>query len=275
MGSNDPKISQIQTNFQTLSTVASSLNVASDELTKVVRKLDEALKKLNVGLTVWIVFEDRSDEQYADQYDCDQIGYCKVNGKWGISLRRIWGHEFYDATRNEEGPWLFTDAPREMRLRSVDKIPVLIEALSKEASNTTKKIQEKTKEVGELASVIEKITHQPNRKYRTVSKNADKVVTVGFSSEQLAAILATVQQQQKFLGELLAQASRWELGSDDLWIYFPADKRQFAELLEGRESLSKVNGVANHVLGYPVRVVVKTEPRAITNSAASTGKGSK
>jgi len=161
MGSNDPKISQIQTNFQTLSTVASSLNVASDELTKVVRKLDEALKKLNVGLTVWIVFEDRSDEQYADQYDCDQIGYCKVNGKWGISLRRIWGHEFYDATRNEEGPWLFTDAPREMRLGRVDKIPVLIEPLSNEASNTTKKIQEKTKEVGELASAIEEAAKPP------------------------------------------------------------------------------------------------------------------
>ncbi len=170
MGSTDPKISQIQTNFQTLSSVASSLNVASDELTKVVRKLDEALKKLNVGLTVWVVFEDRSDEQYPDQYDCDQIGYCKVNGKWGISLRRIWGHEFYDATRNEEGPWLFTDAPREMRLRSVDKIPVLIEALSKEASNTTKKIQEKTKEVSELAAAIESAADEAKRKSPTLAE---------------------------------------------------------------------------------------------------------
>jgi hypothetical protein len=169
MGSNDPKISQIQTNFQALSTVASSLNAASDELTKVVGKLDEALKKLNVGLTVWVVFEDRSDEQYPDQYDCDQIGYCKVNGKWGISLRRIWGHEFHGAG-NEEGPWHFTDAPREMRLRSVDKIPVLIEALSKEASNTTKKIQEKTKEVSELAAAIESAAYEQKRKSATLAE---------------------------------------------------------------------------------------------------------
>ena len=56
---------------------------------------------------------------------------------------------------HEEGPWLFNDAPREMRLRSVDKIPVLIQALGKEAANTTKKIQEKTKEVSELALAIE------------------------------------------------------------------------------------------------------------------------
>src|SRR5260370_13312698 len=274
MSPNDAKTAKVQTNFQSLSAVASSLNAASDELTRVVGTLDEALKRLNLGLTVWVTFADRSDEQDPSRYDVDQIGYCRVNDKWGISLRHIWGHEAFDA-HNEDGPWLFTNAPRELRLRSVDKIADLIESLSNEASATTKKIQEKTKEVGELASVIEKITHQPNRKYTTSSTHADKVVTVGFSSEQLAAILATVQQQQQFLGELLAQASRWELGSDDLWIYFPADKRQFAELLEGRESLSKVNAVANHVLGYPVRVVVKMEPRAITNSAANTSKGSK
>jgi hypothetical protein len=36
----------------------------------------------------------------------------------------------------------------------VDKIPEVIEALAKEAFNTTKRIQEKTKEVRELAAAI-------------------------------------------------------------------------------------------------------------------------
>ena len=266
---NPSKVEKIQTHFQALSSAATSLNTASDELTKVVGVLDEALRKLNVGLPVWVTVSRWEDELRRGQ---DEIGYCKVNGKWGIALCRSWND---DAGGEDtiEGLWHFNDAPREVRLAGVDKLPEVIEALSKEAIETTKKVQEKTKEVRELASVIEKITHQPSRTER--SKNANKVVTVGLSSEQLAAILAAVHQQQKFLGELVAQASRWELGSDDLWIYFPADKRQFAELLEGRESLSKVNAVANHVLGYPVRVVVKMEPRAITNSAASTGKGSK
>lgn len=75
MSSSDSKIAKIQENFQALSTVASSLNTASDELTRVVGKLDEALKKLNVGLTVWVTFEDRSDEQHPKDYDLDQIGY--------------------------------------------------------------------------------------------------------------------------------------------------------------------------------------------------------
>src|SRR6266480_7971566 len=155
MSSDDTKTAKIQTNFQALSAVAASLNSASDELTQVIGVLDEALKKLNVGLTVWVIFEDRGDEQDPSPYDCDQIGYCKVDGKWGIALRHIWGHEAFDA-HNEEGPWLFTNAPRELRLRSVDKIAELIESLGNEASATTKKIQEKTKEVSELTLAIGK-----------------------------------------------------------------------------------------------------------------------
>ena len=135
MGSTDPKIAKIQSNFQALSNVASSLNAASDELTKVVAKLDEALKKLNVGLTVWVTFKDRLEHE-PSRYDCDQIGYCKVNGKWGIALRQIWGQEDF-GEHNEDGPWLFSEASREMRLRSVDKIPELIEKLSNKASDTT------------------------------------------------------------------------------------------------------------------------------------------
>jgi hypothetical protein len=269
MSLTDSKIAKIQTHFQSLSSAATSLNAASDELSKIVSVLDEALRKLNIGLNVWVTVSRWIDEL---RHGADQIGYCKVNGKWGIALCRSWGDDSVDED-TVEGLWLFNDAPRELRLAGVDKLPEMIEALSKEAFETTKKVQEKTKEVRELTSVIEKIANEPSR--TDPFKKAGRRTAVGLSSEQLTAILAGVQEQQKFLGELLEQASRWELGSDNLWIYFPAEKRPFAELLEGRESLSKVNGVTNQVLGYPVQVVVKMEPRTITNSAASTGKGGK
>ncbi len=157
MTSSDSKVEKVQTHFQALSSVASSLNKVSDELTKVVTILDEALKKLNVGLTVWVTFRSRGVEPL--EYDNDQIGYCKVNGKWGIALRRIWGDDargFY----GDEGPWLFNEAPREMRLHGVDKIPEVIEALGKEAFDTTKKIHEKTQEIREFAGAIEKIASE-------------------------------------------------------------------------------------------------------------------
>jgi hypothetical protein len=158
MTSSDPKVEKVQKHFAALSSVASSLNEASNELTKVVSTLDEALKKLNVGLTVWVTYLNYNMEE-ADAYSHDQIGYCKMDGEWGIALRHLWGYES-SAEGNMDGPWLFKNAPREMRIRGVDKIPELIEALGKEAFDTTKKIQDKTKTVGELAVVVGQIAKE-------------------------------------------------------------------------------------------------------------------
>jgi hypothetical protein len=155
---NPAKVEKLQTDFKTLTSTSTSLNTASDELAKAVSVLDEALKKLNIGLTVWVTFRSWSSER--DEYDEEQIGYCKLAGKWGIALRRIWGDTNIDQ-HAEDGPWLFNDGPREMRLAGVDKIPELIGELSKEASDATKKIQEKTQEVRELAGVIEGIAVEP------------------------------------------------------------------------------------------------------------------
>jgi len=157
MSSNDSKIEKVQKQFKTLSSVAAALNDASDQLTAVVATLDESLKKLNIGLTVWVTFRSRStDIEDAGTYDDDQIGYCKVSGTWGIALRNIWGNPNW-AQHDSEGPWLFNDAPRDLRLNGVDKIPELIEALSREAFSTAQKIEEKAQKVGELASAIDQI----------------------------------------------------------------------------------------------------------------------
>jgi prefoldin subunit 5 len=157
MSSTDSKVAKLQTHFHALSKLASSLNTASDELRETVASLDESLKRLNVGISAWVKFQSRDDDTEPESYDEDQIGYAKVNGTWGIALRRVWG----DPTRdyhNEVGPFLFNDASREMRLQSVDHIPELIEALAREAFNTTKKIEEKNKTLRELAEAIAPVT---------------------------------------------------------------------------------------------------------------------
>jgi hypothetical protein len=157
MSLDDSKINEVQKHFQALSAVASSLNAASDALTKVVSTLDESLKKLNVGVTAWVTFRSRADANSdPETYDDDQIGYCKIRGTWGISLRHIWGNAGWD-DHNSDGPWLFNDAPRDLRLRSVDKIPDLIEALGKEASETIKQVHESTQRASALAGAIEQI----------------------------------------------------------------------------------------------------------------------
>jgi hypothetical protein len=269
MASSDSKVATIQTHFQVLSEIASSLNTASDELTKTVSILDEALKKLNVGLTVWVPFRHHVDDPDDPLlFDVDQIGYSKVNGVWGIALRHIWGDESRDIF-HEDGPWLFNDAPREMRLYSVDTLTNVVEDLGKKAFDTTKRIQQKTIEVRELAGAIQQITTAEKK------KNGHSVAISGLSSELRTAIVAGLRQRHKFVAELLEFASRWELARDSLRIHFPADKRSFKEMLEAREPLSKVTDVAQEVLGRPVQVSVSLEPPTAVASATGKDKGGK
>ena len=91
----------------------------------------------------------------------------------------------------------------------------------------------------------------------------------GLTAEQTAEIKAAIQSQQKFLGELVEHGSRWELDGAELRIYFSPDKRPFAEMLEGRESLEKVRIASSKVLGRAVRVCAKLEAVAAAAASAS------
>jgi DNA polymerase-3 subunit gamma/tau len=93
----------------------------------------------------------------------------------------------------------------------------------------------------------------------------------GISAEQVAEIKAGIQARQKFLGELVDQSSRWELDGAELRIYFAPEKRPFAEMLEGRDSLERVRAISSNVLGRPVRVCAKLEAVAAAAASATGG----
>ena len=86
----------------------------------------------------------------------------------------------------------------------------------------------------------------------------------GITQEQVAEIKAAIQAQQKFLGELVEQSCRWELEGAELRIHFSADKRPFAEMMEGRESLEKIRAASSKVLGRAVRVCAKVDAVAVS-----------
>ena len=89
----------------------------------------------------------------------------------------------------------------------------------------------------------------------------------GISEEQVGEIKQAIQAQQKFLGELIEQATRWELDGAELRIYFSPKNRAFAEILEGREPLEKLRIASGKVLGRAVRVCARLE--AVAAAAAS------
>jgi DNA polymerase-3 subunit gamma/tau len=100
-------------------------------------------------------------------------------------------------------------------------------------------------------------------------ENLREVAAAGLDVAQVAEIKAGIQAQQKFIGELLEHASRWELDGMELRIYFPAEKSTFAGLIEGRDTLEKIRNASGKVLGRAVRVCAKLETGAAKDANAS------
>ena len=127
----------------------------------------------------------------------------------------------------------------------------------------------KTAPASEAAAVLAPAS-EPETEVTTATATAETIAS-GITREQVAEIKTAIQGQQKFLGEIMNQGIRWELEGAELRIYFSADKRAFAEMMEGRDSLEKVRTCSSKVLGRAVRVCAKVEavataPRGISGT---------
>jgi hypothetical protein len=149
-----PLSERVQESYRQLYGVAADLNAISDELGKSIQELDAALKKLNLGVSVWVLIRggNEAPEDPAEHWS-EELGYAKVGGKWGIALRTISGNYAYPE-RDDVEAWLFNDAPRHLRLSAIGKIPELLDALSKEAAETSAKIMGKLAEAQEVAAAV-------------------------------------------------------------------------------------------------------------------------
>ena len=157
-----PLLERVADYYSQLSTVAADLNAVSDELGKSIAEIDVALKKLNLGITTWVTIRGDDEYPYNDLYWGRDIGYAKVNSKWGISLRTIEGQSS-DPDRSKTEEWLFNDAPRSLRLEAIDKIPELLEELSKEAVKNTKNIRARLDEAKAVAEAVKGAANRPAR----------------------------------------------------------------------------------------------------------------
>jgi hypothetical protein len=159
--SNPSLASKVEASYRKLSSVASDLNFTSDQLGKSIADLDSALKKLNLGVSVWVNVRG-ADDPNDGRHWCEQLGYSKVGGTWGIALQTVRGH-YSDPDGDAVESWLFNDGPRLLRLSSIEKIPELLEQLSTEADETARKIRLRLAEVQEVAAVVKKAAEAPVR----------------------------------------------------------------------------------------------------------------
>jgi hypothetical protein len=155
----DSLAERVQASFLQLSAVASDLNAVSDQLGKSIAEIDDALKKLNLGVSVWVTIEGSEEGPY---YWTEDLGYSKIDGKWGIALRSLKGDYAEDQERIEA--WLFNDAPRPLRLSAITKLPELLKKLSEEAVETTKKIKTSLKEAQQVVVALKTAVLEPTPK---------------------------------------------------------------------------------------------------------------
>jgi DNA polymerase-3 subunit gamma/tau len=85
----------------------------------------------------------------------------------------------------------------------------------------------------------------------------------GIEAAQVEAIKSAALEQQKFLGELVEQASRWEREGAEVRLFFPTERRALAEMLQSREQIETLRNIAQRVVGPGVRVCVKLEASQI------------
>lgn len=152
---------RIASSYRRLSQSAISLNSASDALGKAVAVADEQLKGLNLGIVAWVVIAGESDTD-SETYWRKSLGYDKVDGKWGIALREEAGF-FDDPGRHGFDTWLFNDAPRNLRLEALPKLPELFEELVKQVDEATATIEAATVEATQLASVLAELAPRPEQ----------------------------------------------------------------------------------------------------------------
>jgi hypothetical protein len=74
-------------------------------------------------------------------------------------------HNAIDESSVEE--WLFNDAPRALRIESVEKLPDLFESLVKEADAATKQIKSKTQHAQQLVTALGEPGPQPGASRKT------------------------------------------------------------------------------------------------------------
>jgi hypothetical protein len=146
--------------YQALSKSAKSVNQATEELAKPVSAVENALRLLNLGVACWVKAGEGSSED--GNFWNRQLGYALIERHWRLAIKTIEGNEMYP-DREVVEEWAFNEAPLYLRLKVVDKLPDLLEAMVGAADATARRLREKAVPVQEQAAALNAVIN-PKRK---------------------------------------------------------------------------------------------------------------
>ncbi len=132
--------------LSTLTETAALLNRESDSMTELIKDLNTRLQTLNIGIEVWPITLDEEMEPDEDRdrvpvlvRNVTQLGYAKVGDTWSLAVRQV---------QHDDGDWSTISAPmsllhasRDLRLKAMAKLPVLLQELQYRAQGAVNAIQ--------------------------------------------------------------------------------------------------------------------------------------
>ena len=148
--------------YKRLAQSAESLSSKTDEFSRQIAVLDSALKKLDLGIIAWERI--RGGEDKSGNYWSEDVGYAKINGKWGIAIRERSGNTNVGTEEIDE--WLFNDAPRSLRISAIDQMPGLLNKLVASTGKTARKVDEKIAQAKSLASALNRAVSEVEQERR-------------------------------------------------------------------------------------------------------------
>jgi len=148
---------KIDSTLKKLASVSQSLNQASDLVTARIGEVESALREYKLGVEAWVDIRRWYDEgQFTDGSwyrlgRTRRLAYGKKDGKWGL-LTYIIAEE---SDEYEEFAFL-REAPRDLRLNAIDKLPELLDALVEKAVQTAQEASRKAEKAGHIAAGLAK-----------------------------------------------------------------------------------------------------------------------
>ncbi len=152
-----PVRQRVSAAFEKLATSAAELNAASDQIAKPVSAIEAALQRLNLGVSAWTPFRTilHASEDNHEYYEICYVGYAKVLQRWGLAICHA---NNVDGEPVNEKEWQFNDAPRELRLEALEKLPELLEQLAEIVGATTAELRQRIVLTKQVAETIGQMT---------------------------------------------------------------------------------------------------------------------
>jgi hypothetical protein len=143
---------ETQAKLQKLAAVARTLNDLSDQLSQQVAEIEVAVCKLNLGVPASVIAETSSTENGVRGH-CVRLAFDKHAGRWGFQVEELTENLDYP-DMDEYQAWPFKDAPRDYRLKTVVRIPELLDALVTKSAEVASDITEKVGYAKQIAAAL-------------------------------------------------------------------------------------------------------------------------